>query len=242
MKQQRKLLKFAILLLLGLGITVGCRTVIRDSIPVLQSKPPWWTSGQDRTPYILRSRRDNGYNYEEAYFPTNDYAQAQMLREFAVAARLYRFDPTISYYRSNTTSLDRVGLETPTHSALFVRGVLRTVESFYDSSDTDNKAQVVKQWYQCTGTWSEAAAIKETRDILRRLEKTNTLADVLAGWHEYKAEEVIVRQPDGKKVKVTPFPVVRMFHKDGALRVRVEFRMGTDGPAGVTCWYCLSPD
>lgn len=240
LNQRRTFLTSAFLFLVGGGVVLlGWFVLTRDSIPVLHSNPSWWTPGQNRTPYVLRGQQRPRYGYEESYFPTNDYAQVRVLRDFAAAAQLYNFDPTITYYRSNTTS-DRVTLETPTHSGLFIRGKLRRVESFYDSSDTDGKPQVVKKWHQCTGKWSEEAAIKEAFDCLRRLGKTNTIAEVLAGRLEYEAEEVVVRKPDGKKVKVAPFPVVRMFDKDRVLRVRVEFRMGTNCPVGVTCWYCAT--
>jgi hypothetical protein len=70
------------------------------------------------------------------------------------------------------------------------------------------------------------------------LGQSDALAQVTNGTHEYEAVEFDLRSPDGKIVKAAPFRKVTLNNPSGRMVVEAEFRMGTNGPAGVTSWYC----
>ena len=70
--------------------------------------------------------------------------------------------------------------------------------------------------------------------------QTALLAELLeAKKHDYENEKMRVKTPAGDTVTVTPFPTVRLYDKTGRVRVKAEYRMGTNGPAGLTRWFYM---
>lgn len=181
--------------------------------------------------------------HNTAKFPPDNRSEVQTLYQFAKVANLYNFDPKIIAFLTNDNpSLIDIG--TPTHGVSFfgrgkIRGKLHLVASNYDGSDDRAKPDVAKQWYQCTGTWTEVEAVAATYEILLKMGETN-LVNELKGFneHEFENYEYNVETPDGRKITVTPFPRVTLY-KGGNVSVRAEFRMGTNGPVGLTRWFCL---
>ena len=170
--------------------------------------------------------------------PKDDRPEVKTLYNFANEISLYNFNPEIIVCQTNQ-KFREMEVATPTHSAEIVRGFVFSLHSHYDSSDTRGHTNAMKEWYKCTGTWPEKDAVRETLDLLRRLGRTG-VADVLAGGpHEFEAEPIRVPTPDGRMVKVTPFATIH-FH-EGNNVLQAEYRMGSNGPAGLTRWFYLGP-
>jgi hypothetical protein len=161
--------------------------------------------------------------------------------EFAAVANLYDLDPQIVGYIAQTNQHGRVSVvfDTPTHTVsvksdrmdLVRHGTASTV------AHMDRNHMAIRQWYQCTGTWSEEAALKETIAILERLGDAEALAQIQGGKHEVVAPRSTVRDPNGNQVQVTPFYRVRLKNEKGRDVIRAEYRMGSNGPAGLVDWW-----
>lgn len=157
----------------------------------------------------------------------------------ARAAKLFNFDSSVTGFRVETNRAGwHVVYNTPTHVVDVMRGRLNKLMALNDNSSPRDRA-AVKRWHECTARWSEADAVQETKAILTRLGETETLKDIATGRHEYQAVEITVGTPDGQKIKVAPFPTVRLYDANDVLRVKAEFRMGSNGMAGLTDWFHL---
>jgi len=178
-------------------------------------------------------------------FPADSRPEVQTFYRFAEAANLYNFDPKIIALVTND-SPSLIDLGTPTHGASIfggtggVGGKLHNVHSYFEGSDDRRKPEVADLWYQCTGTWTEAEAVAETYEILRKMGENELLKRLQAvNKHEFRNENYHVQTPDGKTIMVTPFPQVILYDETGGVSVKAEFRMGPNGPAGLTRWFCL---
>ncbi len=169
--------------------------------------------------------------------PDDPRPEVQLLYRMAVAANLYNFNPEILGIRTNTKP-KTIDVGTPTHGACIAGGRLERLYSYYDGSDTRRKPEAANDWYQSTGKWSEQAAIIETLEILRRLNDTEALDAISGGGQKCEAHSLRVTARDGKQVEVTPFYRVELSNVNGRNVVQAEFRIGTNGPVGLTDWYC----
>jgi hypothetical protein len=113
------------------------------------------------------------------------------------------------------------------------------VRSGMDSSGApmDTNRTASRLFYQCTGKWTKEAAIAETIGILERLGDRQKLDMIKGGTHEVDMDSLTVRAPDGNQIEVTPFYTVHLKDAGGDDRVRAQFRMGTNGPAGLVDWW-----
>ncbi len=175
----------------------------------------------------------------EISFPLDERPEVQVLYAFAQKANLYNFDPQVVHHWTNQRP-SMIVLETPTHFVGEMGGKIHKINSFYDGSDERARPEVKNQWYQCAGKWTEEEAVGETFDILRRTGETALLAELLeANKYRYDNEKMRVKTPSGDTVTVTPFLRVSLYDKRGVMRVQAEYRMGTNGPVGLTMWFCL---
>lgn len=198
----------------------GPRHVVSPSITNAQDETR--SSAETRTPLQL---------------PVDPRPEVQLLYKMAMAANLYDFNPQIVGIRTNAKP-KLIDVGTPTHGACLAGGRLERLYSYYNGSDTRRKPEAANQWYRCTGKWSEVAAITETLEILRRLGDSEALAAIVGGRQKCEAYPLRVTTPDGNQMEVTPFYKVELSDKNGRTVVQAEFRMGTNGPAGLTDWYC----
>ncbi len=228
MKPVKSVSGCAIILLLAAGVALLLRQGKMDSLRSPSRQQP--ASAINPTPPAAALR------LPPRSFPDDPRPEAQLFYRLAAAANFYNFDPLISYQLTNERpkSLD---LGTSSQQASIMGGKIDLAYSYYDGSDTRRKPEAARQWYTCTGKWTEAEAVTETLEILKRLNDTTTLSE-LSGRHEYEAVELEVPTPRGEKVKVTPFHRVTLFDTNGTPRVDAEFRMGTNGTVGVTRWHC----
>ncbi len=164
---------------------------------------------------------------------------SEKVLELTRAAKFYKYDPTILAYQEQTNRNGHyVVFSTPSHAAQVLNGKVLKMMSFHDNSNADARdPDAAKSWYQCTGTWSEEEAVNETLELLKRLQDTNTLNAVAAGRREFKAVPISVTTPGGEKVRVSPFPTVRLYDADNILRVKAEYRAGATGVVGLTDWF-----
>lgn len=169
--------------------------------------------------------------------PDDPRPEVQLLYRMAVAANLYNFSPEIVGIRTNTKP-KIIDIGTPTHGACIAGGRLERLYSYYDGSDTRRKPEGANDWYHCTGKWSEQAAIIETLEILRRLNDTEALNAIAGGGQKCEAYPLRIATPEGKQVEVIPFYRVELSNVNGRNVVQAEFRIGTNGPVGLTDWYC----
>jgi hypothetical protein len=167
--------------------------------------------------------------------------EVQKFAQLAAVANLYNLDPTIVGWiaRTNRNGKVSVVFDTPTHTVSVMGDRMNLVRSGMDSSvahmDTNNTAAT--RFYQCTGTWTEEAAIKEAISILERTGDEKKLAMIKNGKHEVDAERLPARDPNGNQVEVTPFYTVHLKDETGEDRVRAQFRMGSNGPVGLVDWW-----
>lgn len=169
---------------------------------------------------------------------TDDRPEVQALYRFANAAKIFNFNPEIIACQTNQ-KMRLMELATPTHDVEIVRGFTWFLASREDGSDTRANPAAVKDWYQCTGTWNEKAAVEETLAILKRLGREEIAGRLAEGSYEYEADSVRVLTPDGESVEVTPFAKIKL--KSDSIVLHAQYRMGTNGPAGLTRWFYLGP-
>lgn len=174
----------------------------------------------------------------EALSPTAQKALDKVL-ELTRTARFYKFQPQVVSYREETNRNGHyVVLTTPSHAAEVLDGRVLKMMSLHDNSNADARdLEAPKSWYECTGTFTEEELVKEALDTLERSGDTNTLNAVSSGRREFQAVPLTVPAPDGNKVKVTPFPTVRLYDSTGVLRVKAEYRVGATGVVGLTDWF-----
>ena len=175
-------------------------------------------------------------------WPDDPRPAAQQFFQFAKAAQLYHFDPVVTYYKEElpTNHGKIINVGTSTHETEILGGNLINAYSYRDRShSSDDYPEVMKEWYLCTGTWTEKEAVDETLAILQRLGDTETLRAVQIGRHEYHNGRYPATTPTGERVMVYPFPTVRLFDSSNHLRVIAEYRMGTNGPVGLVDWFHL---
>jgi hypothetical protein len=80
------------------------------------------------------------------------------------------------------------------------------------------------------------ALIRETLAILQRLGDTNALKAIEGGRRRIRTEPLVVKNPEGAAVRVTPFATVLLYDRltSNQVRVSVEYRIGPTGVLGVT--------
>lgn len=171
-------------------------------------------------------------------WPEDPRPSVQQLYHFAGVAHLFKFDPKITFYKEQKhTQIVEVG--TPTHYAEFMNGRLTSVYSRRERLNSNvHYPEGMDEWYLGTGTWAEIEAVNETLDIMRRLNYAEMLKVVAVGRQEYFNGRVRANTPDGQTVTVNLFPTVRLYDAKNTLRVKAEFRMGTNGPVGLVDWSC----
>lgn len=153
------------------------------------------------------------------------------------AAKFYNFNPRIQAYREESNRFGAHAVfSTPTHVAEVLNGRVMKLMSIIDSSSA-REPDAMKSWYQCAGELAEDEATREVQAILGRIGDTNTVNAVMSGHHEFQAISVNAATPDGQRVRVAPFPTVRLFDSNNVLRVRAEFRTGPTGIVGLTDWF-----
>ncbi|MDH7502105.1 MAG: hypothetical protein QHJ82_05235 [Verrucomicrobiota bacterium] len=173
---------------------------------------------------------------------TNKFAIPQKLMEelnkFIAITQPYGLERPITKadvtYFTNAFKTDMT-LETKTHLVTFfdyrVTHFLATYDMSNPVTDAEGQAEARRKWYQATARWSEQEALAETHRILASL-------GIHGEWTNQKAEPftLTVKNPQGERVRVTPFYTVTLESENGM--VRAEFRMGQSGPGRLTEWYC----
>ena len=230
MNVKRFILIGGVLVLIVVGLMLSKHRATQDEPPQKPAIPVAAIQPQ--------AAKSNGVEsvVEVSQFPDDPRTEVQLLYKLAKAADFYDFNPEIIYHKNN----DRprmIDLGTPTHGATITRGLVDRAYSYYAGSDTRRKPEAANDWYQCTGKWSKEEAIAKTFKILERLGETSVLAKLYEGRGECESVEFSVLKPDGEQIKVTPFYNVALFDKSGRRIVRVEYRMGTNGLAGLTDWH-----
>lgn len=207
-----------------------------------ESAPTSLTAAQDASnPAIRTTGNLSAASQQAGGSGTNSVLDESISKAAALsrAAKLFNFDPSVTGFRAETNRAGwHVVYNTPTHVVDVMRGRLNKLMALSDNS-SPREREAIKRWHECTARWSEADAVQETKAILTRLGETGTLKDIASGRHEYQAVEITVSTPDGQKIKVAPFPTVRLYDANDVLRVKAEFRMGSNGVAGLTDWFHL---
>ena len=168
----------------------------------------------------------------EPYMPT--------ISDFVVKVRPFGLDQPVSvevlkFFRTNYHG-KVLQFYTDKHSWNIENGKVSSFASYFDGSDTRRNPDAEKTWYQGTAPWSKEEAVKETLSILKTLgREVPELSKV-----QYDADPIIVSDPQGHKVTVTPFHNVVLWDTNGAPYVIAEFRMGSSGPGRLTHWNCRS--
>jgi hypothetical protein len=165
------------------------------------------------------------------------------VNKFIVAAQPYGLDGPIAAGNVIGVSDDqrRFMLETKTHLAdFFTKGrKIPQLHHFIATQDASNpvaepeaKREAMKKWYLATAPWTEQEALAETHKILERLGIRTT-------WdtQEAKPASIVVKNPQGQDVQVTPFYNVKLKGAKGT--IMAEFRMGQSGPGRLTEWFAV---
>ena len=100
-------------------------------------------------------------------WPDDPRPAVQQFFQFAKAAQFYRFDPIVTYYKAEapTNRGKIINVGTSTHEAEILGGNLINAYSYRDRShSSDDYPEVMKEWYLCTGTWTETGAMHTSRD------------------------------------------------------------------------------
>lgn len=167
--------------------------------------------------------------------------EVRLFAELAAVANFHNLDTHVVEFEAKTNRYGavRVTFSTPTHIVDVAGGKVMKAASGMDSvtAHMDTNHIAMKSWYQCTGTWTKEAAIRETVGILERLGDQKKLEMIKNGKHEARAEELNVRDPNGQSVQVTPFYTVSLLDEKGDRVVGAQFRMGSNGPAGLVDWW-----
>jgi hypothetical protein len=165
----------------------------------------------------------------------------ERMQQWAAAAKLPTFDPTVIRYQDHSNRLDgrivSVQISTPTHDVSFSPRadgeIIQAANSHYNAFRTTPEHEA--KWYQATGTWTEKEAIAETRAILERLGASQTLTKIVRV--VYEQPTLPVKAPDGQIVRLTPFANVQFYGAEDRLLVEAEYRMNASGPALVRWWH-----
>lgn len=179
-------------------------------------------------------------------WPADPRPQVTNFYQFAKAAKLYKFDPTVTYYKDADFPHFTKSVGTVTHEAQIDtrNGHIENIYSYRDRSGSRSEYPgVTDEWANATGNWHERQMVEETFRILRELGYTETLKAVSQGRHEFKPEGWRVKLPEGGFKIVYPFATVKLFGPsvpgDNSPRVTAQFRMGPNGPVGLVDWDSL---
>ena len=175
-------------------------------------------------------------------WPNDSRPEVKVFYQFAKAANLYKFEPTVTYDKAEEFPLFRKAIGTSTHEAQMDTRTQRIV-SFYSYRDRSASVTdfpgVTEEWKSGTGKWNEEQMIDKTFQILRELGYAETLAATSRGYRHFNPEPWRITLLDGQFQIIYPFAKVILYDEAGNRRVIAEYRMGSDGPVGLVDWYSL---
>jgi hypothetical protein len=193
-------------------------------------------SGSDQKPAPIT----NSIYPEATNWPEDSRPEVKALYQFAKIAKLYKFDPQVTYYAINTNQVS-VSIETATHDVEvdardnkipFLTSKADCMTCGFDHPDAK------QSWTQSRGEWNQPALIEQTLVILNQFGFTNTIQAVLHGRKEVSIPDYTAMLPDGKNVTFHPFATVILHDSihDEQSRVRAEYRLGEDGLPYLVRW------
>lgn len=142
----------------------------------------------------------------------------------------------VKFVRTNRTGRI-VYVETDTHLFEFHGQRLAFFFSRYDGTDARRDPTVMDRWHQASAPWSKEEAIQATRAIMGKLGvKANITRE------EYEPFTVSVTNPDGQKIRATPFHTVRLYTANDDMVIEAEFRMSGSGPGRLVRWFNNVPN
>ena len=178
--------------------------------------------------------------------PAHLHQKLQGAYDIVRAANVYQFDPEVRRYKEENSRLPLsrggedycVRFETPSHLVGFNERGMKVVAPLWDGSEPrlDEYRTNRSIFYQATGPWTQGALIQETIAILQRLGDTNMLKAVEGSRRRIRVEPLVVKNPEGAAVRVTPFVTVLLYDRltTNQVRVSIEYRIGPTGVLGVT--------
>ena len=174
-------------------------------------------------------------------WPQDDRPAVKAFYAFAQTAKLYNFDPQITYFATNSNGR-MISVATKTYNAEFVpeSGRIPTVISKYDAIESMGYHPEAKQsWTENHGTWDRKALIEQTELLLQNFAFPGTQRGVAGGRREVKFPKYTAPSPSGKLTTYYPFAVVVLHDAthDEQERVTAEYRFGTDGTPQLASWY-----
>ena len=175
-------------------------------------------------------------------WPADPRPEVKAFYQFAAAAKLYRFDPVVTYLKDEEFPHFAKAIGTSTYEAQLDTRSKRIV-SMYSYRDRSHSMTdypgVTDEWASGIGAWNRQQMVDETFRILRDLGYTETLAAVSQGRQSFDPQPWRVKLPGGGETIIYPFAIVKLFDANAQARVTAEYRMGPNGPVGLVDWYSI---